>query len=120
MLNENQYRQSWQALNRDLQRIEIESGLLRKRIQVLELFRVERIEYRQSIIDRILRVAAYDVYTTSLAENPDLIVLGAPSSRPIFETVRDAIAQQKDEYNVGKKKKRGLFERKKKKKKSHR
>lgn len=97
----------------DSKRIETEAGLLRKKLRVLELFRVERIEYRQSIVDRLLGVAAYDVFTSSLAETPDVIVLGAPSSRPTFEKIRNAIAEQKEEYNVGKKK-RGLLRGRKK------
>ncbi|HUH02688.1 MAG TPA: PH domain-containing protein [Kofleriaceae bacterium] len=79
--------------------IESEYGILSKKIDVLELWRCRDIRYRQSIIDRVLRIAHIDVYTADVT-TPNLELLGLPASRELFEKIRDAIEIQRQARNV--------------------
>lgn len=79
--------------------IESEYGILSKKIDVLELWRCRDIRYRQSIIDRILRIAHIDVYTADVT-TPHLELVGLPASRELFEKIRDAIEIQRQARNV--------------------
>ncbi len=79
--------------------IEIEHGFFSKRIDVLELWRCRDIQYRQSLLDRILRIAHVDIYTTDVT-TPNVCIVGLPASRELFENIRDAIEIQRQSRNV--------------------
>jgi|GEM_PF-1115416 len=79
--------------------IETDYGLLSKKIDVLELWRCHDIRYRQSIWDRILRISYIDIYTAD-TEEPHLTLQGMPSSRQLFERIRESIEVQRDRYGV--------------------
>src|SRR5690606_22086233 len=52
--------------------IEREYGVLSKRIDVLELWRCRDVRYRQSLWDRLLRIAHLEIYTGDVA-TPHLV-----------------------------------------------
>ena len=79
--------------------IEVERGLIGRRIDVVQLWRIRDVVYRQSIIDRLLGIAHIEVLATD-AETPDLRIVGMPASRQLFEQLRDAIEIQRQAKNV--------------------
>ncbi|MBI4508977.1 MAG: PH domain-containing protein [Deltaproteobacteria bacterium] len=79
--------------------IEIETGLLSKRIDILELWRVKDMRYRQSLVDRILGVAHIDVFTKDVT-SPNLELVGLPASRTLFEGLRDSVEIQKQSRRI--------------------
>jgi len=79
--------------------IEWERGLLSKRIDVLQLWRVRDVVYKQNLVDRILGIAHVEVVASD-ATNPDLEIIGMPASRQLFEQLRDSIEIQRQAKNV--------------------
>jgi hypothetical protein len=79
--------------------IEFERGMLSKRIDVLQLWRVRDVVYKQNLVDRILGIAHVEVVAQD-ATNPDLEIVGMPASRQLFEQLRDSIEIQRQAKNV--------------------
>ena len=79
--------------------IEWERGLLSKRIDVLQLWRIRDVVYKQNLsigssASRTSRSSRPD------ATNPDLEIVGMPASRQLFEQLRDSIEIQRQAKNV--------------------
>ena len=79
--------------------IEFERGLLSKRIDVVQLWRVRDVVYKQNLIDRILGIAHVEIVAQDTT-NPDLEIVGLPASRQLFENLRDSIEIQRQSKNV--------------------
>ncbi|HEY6033170.1 MAG TPA: PH domain-containing protein [Kofleriaceae bacterium] len=79
--------------------IEWERGLLSKRIDVLQLWRIRDVVYKQNLVDRILGIAHVEIVASDTT-NPDLEILGMPASRQLFEQLRDSIEIQRQAKNV--------------------
>ena len=79
--------------------IEMEHGFFSRKIDVLELWRCRDIQYRQSVFDRILRIAHIDIYTADVT-TPNVCIVGMPASRELFANIRDAIEIQRQSRNV--------------------
>jgi len=79
--------------------IEIERGLLSKRIDVLQLWRCRDVRYKQSLFDRILGIAHIEVFAQDMT-TPHLEIVGMPASRQLFEQLRDSIELQRQAKNV--------------------
>ena len=79
--------------------IEYERGLLSKRIDVVQLWRIRDVVYKQNLVDRILGIAHVEVVAQDV-KNPDLEIVGLPASRELFEQLRDAIEIQRQAKNV--------------------
>ncbi|HEU4610632.1 MAG TPA: PH domain-containing protein [Kofleriaceae bacterium] len=79
--------------------IEHERGFLSKRIDVIQLWRVRDVTYRQNLADRILGIAHIDVIASD-ATTPSLEIVGLPASRQLFESLRDSIEIQRQSKNV--------------------
>jgi len=79
--------------------IEFERGLLSKRIDVLQLWRVRDVVYKQNLVDRILGIAHVEIVASDTT-NPDLEIVGMPASRQLFEQLRDSIEIQRQAKNV--------------------
>jgi membrane protein YdbS with pleckstrin-like domain len=79
--------------------IEYERGLLSKRIDVVQLWRVKDVVYKQSLMDRMLSIAHIEVITSD-ATNPNFEIVGMPASRKLFEQLRDSIEIQRQAKNV--------------------
>ena len=79
--------------------IEFERGMLSKRIDVLQLWRVRDVVYKQNLVDRILGIAHVEVVAQDTT-NPDMEIVGMPASRQLFEQLRDSIEIQRQSKNV--------------------
>lgn len=79
--------------------IETEIGILSKRIEVAELWRVKDLRYRQSFLDRVLGIAHIEVFTKDVT-TPNLEIVGLPASRQLFEKLRDSIEIQRQSRRV--------------------
>lgn len=81
------------------QTIDIESGILGKSIQTIQLWRVRDIDFQQSFSERLLGVARIHVVSTD-KEQPQLTLRGLPASRTLFTELRDSIAIARQSRNV--------------------
>jgi uncharacterized membrane protein YdbT with pleckstrin-like domain len=79
--------------------VESESGVFSKKIDVMELWRIRDVRYRQSFLDRILGIAHIDVFTKDVT-SPYLEIVGLPASRQLFEQLRDNIEIQRQSKRV--------------------
>jgi membrane protein YdbS with pleckstrin-like domain len=79
--------------------VEYETGVFSKKIDVLELWRIRDVRYRQSLLDRILGIAHIDIFTKDVT-SPHLEVVGLPASRQVFEKLRDSIEIQRQSKRV--------------------
>ena len=79
--------------------IETERGILSKKIDVLELWRCRDVRYKQTIVDRVLGIAHIEVFTADVT-TPHIEITGLPSSRQLFEQLRDSIELQRQHKNV--------------------
>jgi uncharacterized membrane protein YdbT with pleckstrin-like domain len=72
--------------------LEVESGLVSRNIENLQLFRVRDLRLRQSVLGRILGVG--DVIVTSTDQStPHLTVRGVENPRSVYETLRELVAR---------------------------
>ena len=72
------------------QRLEIERGIVSKRIDNLELWRVRDVSFRQGILDRILGVGAI-ILSSSDATHPELTIEGIKGARDLYDKLRAAV-----------------------------
>lgn len=79
--------------------IEYERGIISKRIDVLQLWRIRDVVYKQSLADRMLGIAHVEIVAQDM-KNPDFEIIGMPASRALFEQLRDAIEIQRQAKNV--------------------
>jgi uncharacterized membrane protein YdbT with pleckstrin-like domain len=79
--------------------IDIESGILSKKIETLQLWKVRDIEFVQSLLDRMLSIAHINIVTHDVT-NPKLVLWGLPDSRAIFDKLKDSIDLARQSRNV--------------------
>lgn len=79
--------------------IEFERGFLSKRIDVLQLWRVRDVVYKQHLVDRMLGIAHIEIIAQDQT-TPLLEIVGLPASRKLFEQLRDSIEIQRQAKNV--------------------
>src|SRR5262245_41469732 len=79
--------------------VENESGVFSKKIDVMELWRIRDVRYKQSFLDRILGIAHIEVYTKDVT-TPHFEIVGLPASRELFEKLRDSIEIQRQSHRV--------------------
>lgn len=80
-------------------RIDREIGILSKRIETLELWHVEDIQFYQSLVDRMLRVGTITVISHD-DTTPRLELQSLPNPRPIFEALKNRIIAVKRQRGV--------------------
>ncbi|MEO5768736.1 MAG: PH domain-containing protein [Polyangia bacterium] len=79
--------------------IDIESGLLSKNIETLQLWKVRDIEFHQTLTDRLLGVSRVRVFTHDVT-SPQTALWGLPGSREVFERLKDSIEIARQSRNV--------------------
>ena len=79
--------------------IDLERGVFGKRIDTIQLWRVRDIDFRQSVMERILGVATIHVVSHD-QENPAILLRGIVGGRALFDELRDAIAVSRQGRNV--------------------
>jgi membrane protein YdbS with pleckstrin-like domain len=80
--------------------LDTEAGILSKRIQTLQLWRIRDLDFRQSFVERMLGIANIHVSTKDVSD-PDLVLRGLPSSRILFDQLKDAAELARQQRVVG-------------------
>jgi len=80
-------------------RIDYEHGILNKTVDTLELWHVDDISYRQSLIDRMLNVGNIIIQSDDRT-TPRLELNGLPNARPIFDSLKDRVIAVKRQRGV--------------------
>ena len=80
--------------------VDYELGLLSKRIETLQLWRIHDLDFRQSFMERILGIARIHLFTKDLTD-PVLVLKGLPASREIFDRLKDAAELARQQRVVG-------------------
>lgn len=71
-------------------RVEFQKGVVTRRLDSLELWRVLDVRYEQSILDRIFDNARITLIGTDQT-HPSLTLYGLPGHRALFEKLREAV-----------------------------
>ena len=71
--------------------LEIESGLVSRNIDNLQLFRVRDLSLRQSLIGRLLGVGDVNVTSTDQS-TPHLVIRGVTAPRTLYDALREGVA----------------------------
>jgi uncharacterized membrane protein YdbT with pleckstrin-like domain len=80
-------------------RVEVESGLLSKRIDTLELWRIRDIEFRQSLVDRMAGVSSI-VITAHDPAQPVIEVRCSPGDRAVYDRLMSALMIARQQRGV--------------------
>ncbi len=86
----------WKLTSR---RIETETGLLSKRVDTLELWRIRDIEFTQSLMDRIAGVACLSI-TAHDGSSPVLQVRGLPGDRAVYDRLMSAVMVARQQRGI--------------------
>ena len=79
--------------------IDVEQGILSRRIDTLPLWRVKDVEFQQSVPERMLGIARIYVMTSD-STDPKLVLVGLSDSRAVFERVKQAADLSRQTRNV--------------------
>lgn len=79
--------------------IDIESGLLSKSIETLQLWKIRDIEFHQTLTDRLLGVSRVRIFTQDVTA-PQTVLWGLPGSRAVFVGLKEAIEIARQSRNV--------------------
>jgi len=86
----------WKLTSR---RVERELGLLGKRVDNVELWRVRDVQYRQSLWERIFGVSSL-VISSDDSASPLLELRGLPSSRATYDALMAAVMAARQQRGV--------------------
>ena len=81
------------------QRLEIESGVLGRRYESVELWRVRDVVLEQTLFERMRGVGRMTIYSSDQVE-PTLAVGPVAAARPLYDRLRDAVAAARKEARV--------------------
>ncbi len=79
--------------------VDIESGLLGKKITTLQLWRIQDIDFAQTLGERVLGISRIHLVTQD-KETPTVTLVGLPGSRALFDRLKDAISIARQSKNV--------------------
>ncbi|QOV89453.1 PH domain-containing protein [Humisphaera borealis] len=80
-------------------RIDVERGIIARRINTMELWHVDDISFDQGFIERVLGVGTIFVYSNDKT-TPKLRIHGLPSPRPLFDSLKQRIIAVKRQRGV--------------------
>ncbi|AUX29396.1 hypothetical protein SOCE836_014860 [Sorangium cellulosum] len=80
--------------------IDYEAGLLTRRVETLQLWRVHDLDLRQTFMERLLDIAEIRVFTRD-ASDPELVIRGLPASRELFEALKNAAELARQQRVLG-------------------
>jgi uncharacterized membrane protein YdbT with pleckstrin-like domain len=81
------------------QRLKMHSGVLSKRIEELELYRVRDTQFEQPFFLRLFGLGNVILLTTDTT-SPEVIVPAIPNAQAIREQIRDAVEETRDTKRV--------------------
>lgn len=82
-----------------MQRLEVERGILGRRYESIDLWRVRDVVLEQTLIERMRGVGRITVLSTDEVE-PELIVGPVASAKPLYDRLRDAVAAARKQARV--------------------
>ena len=71
-------------------RVEVEHGLMMKKIDNLELWRVKDIRFRQGLLQRMLNTGEIEIDSSDVSDRV-LVIRGIRDARGVYDKLRDAI-----------------------------
>jgi membrane protein YdbS with pleckstrin-like domain len=80
--------------------IDYETGVLTRKIETLQLWRIQDIDFRQSLFERMLGIARIHVFTHDKTD-PELVLRGLPASREVFEGLKNAAELARQQRVLG-------------------
>ena len=80
--------------------IDTETGMMSRRIETLQLWRVRDIDWTQSLFERLLGVATIHVFGTDRTD-PTLLLRGLPADRALFDRLKEAIDLSRQQRVMG-------------------
>ena len=80
-------------------RIDYERGILTKRIDTLELWHVDDINFEQGLLDRMMNVGSITVISNDRT-TPKLELNGIPDPRKIFDALKERVIAVKRQRGV--------------------
>lgn len=80
-------------------RIDIERGIIARRINTMELWHVDDINFDQGLLERILGVGTITIFSNDKT-TPKLSIHGLPSPRPLFDSMKQRIISVKRQRGV--------------------
>jgi membrane protein YdbS with pleckstrin-like domain len=80
-------------------RIDFERGIIKKKIDTLELWHVDDIKFEQGLLDRMMNVGSITVMSNDRT-NPKLELHGIPDPRKIFDALKDRVIAVKRQRGV--------------------
>ena len=81
------------------QRLEIEKGILGKRVESIELWRVRDLVLDQTLVERLRGAGRITLYSNDQVE-PQLDVGPVAGARALFDRLRDAVAAARKDARV--------------------
>jgi membrane protein YdbS with pleckstrin-like domain len=81
------------------QRLEVERGILGRRFESVDLFRVRDVVLEQSLIERLRGVGRITVLSSDQVE-PELLVGPVAGAKPLYDRLRDAVAAARKQARV--------------------
>jgi len=81
------------------QRLEVEKGLLGRRYESIELWRVRDVVLDQALLERVRGVGLITLYSTDQVE-PVLHIGPVASAKELFDQIRDAVAAARRDARV--------------------
>lgn len=79
--------------------LDVEEGVLSRRIETLQLWRVRDVTFEQSLTERMLGVASVRVVAHD-DTSPQLMLAGLKDGRRVFEELKGAVEQARQTRNV--------------------
>lgn len=70
--------------------IDVESGVIGKRVENLPLWKVRDLTYHQNVLERVLHLARIHIVTQD-PSSPDLDLWGLPASRDMFDQLKHSV-----------------------------
>ncbi len=81
------------------QRLEVERGVLGRRFESIDLWRVRDVVLEQNLVERLRGVGRITVLSTDQVE-PELLVGPVAGAKPLYDRLRDAVALARKEARV--------------------
>jgi uncharacterized membrane protein YdbT with pleckstrin-like domain len=81
------------------QRLEVERGILGKRYESIDLWRVGDVVLEQTLVERLRGVGRITVLSTDQVE-PQLLVGPVAAAKPLYDHLRDAVAAARKQARV--------------------
>lgn len=79
--------------------IDVETGLLSRTIDTLQLWRVRDVQFEQSLAERLLGIATIRVFAHG-TDKPEVVLRGLADARKVFDDVKAAVDASRRSGNV--------------------